>query len=180
MHRNKLLNLIENYKTNLNNDNSVADEFISFINDNPDCFKRSLKHGHITSSAFVINKERTHTLLTHHKKLDKWLQLGGHVDGKSDVLAEAIREVKEESGLEQIIVEFDGIFDLDVHLIPTNKNELQHYHYDVRFLLSTNITDELIISDESHDLKWIELTEITNYTSELSIIRMVQKCCPFE
>lgn len=175
MHRNKLLNLIESYKSELNSDNSVADKFISFIKNNSDCFKRTLEHGHITGSAWVLNEERTHTLLTHHKKLDKWLQLGGHVDGKSDVLAEAIREVKEESSLKQINVEYDGIFDLDVHLIPTNKKEFQHFHYDVRFLLSTNQPEKISISDESHDLKWIDLKDIVNYTNEPSILRLVKK-----
>ncbi|MCP5062879.1 MAG: NUDIX hydrolase [Ignavibacteriae bacterium] len=180
MHRNNLLNLIENYKSDLNNDSFVADKFSSFIKNNPDCFKRTLEHGHITGSAWVMNLERTHTLLTHHKKLDKWLQLGGHVDGESDVLAEAIREVKEESGLKHVKVEYDGIFDLDVHLIPANKKELQHYHFDVRFLLSTNNPDEIIMSDESHDLKWISLKEINNYTNEPSILRMVIKSSQFK
>ncbi|MEE9430350.1 MAG: NUDIX hydrolase [Melioribacteraceae bacterium] len=176
MHRTQLLNLLENYKNKSSSDNSVADKFINFVKNNSDCFKRTLQYGHITGSAWVINEERTQTLLTHHKKLDKWLQLGGHVDGNSDVLAEAIREVEEESGLTKLTLISDGIFDLDVHLIPAHKNEPEHYHYDVRFCFSTNDPDNIVISDESHDLKWISIDEIEKFTREQSVLRMVDKC----
>lgn len=175
MHRTQLLNLLENYKTKFSNENLVADKFINFVKNNSECFERTLEQGHITGSAWVLNEERTQTLLTHHRKLDKWLQLGGHVDGNSDVLAEAIREVEEESGLTNLTLISDGIFDLDVHLIPANKKEPEHYHYDIRFLFTTNHPDDISISDESNDLKWIELNEIEKYTDEPSINRMVIK-----
>jgi 8-oxo-dGTP pyrophosphatase MutT (NUDIX family) len=176
MHRKNILTLLEQYLLKYTNEKNTTEKFIQFVKDNQDCFERKLQRGHLTGSAWVLNNNKTHVLLTHHKKLNKWLQLGGHVDGNSNVLAEAIREVEEESGLTNLTLISAGIFDLDIHLIPAHKNEPEHYHYDVRFLFTANHPDEISISDESNDLKWIELNEIDKYTDEPSILRMVDKC----
>jgi len=175
MHRNKLLNLLKDYSEKYHDEKYIIDRFITFIRNNQNCFERSLEHGHITASAWVMDNELKNVLLTHHKKLDKWLQLGGHVDGKSDVLKEAIREVNEESGLISLELKSDGIFDLDVHLIPSHKNESEHFHYDVRFLFISDEPSKISISDESNDLKWISIKQIKQYTTEPSILRMSKK-----
>ncbi len=75
----------------------VAAEFVRFAEAHPDCLWRSCVPGHFTGSAWVVDAARRHTLLTHHRKLDKWLQLGGHADGDPDLLAVARREAREES-----------------------------------------------------------------------------------
>ena len=61
-------------------------ETIRFVESHPDCFLRTCLEGHLTGSAWIVNRERTMTLLTHHRKLGKWLQLGGHADGEYDLL----------------------------------------------------------------------------------------------
>jgi 8-oxo-dGTP pyrophosphatase MutT (NUDIX family) len=139
------------------------------------CFERSLLTGHITASALIVNKQRTHTLLTHHHKLEKWLQLGGHSDGDPDPLSVALREAKEESGVEKITPVSESIFDVDVHAIPARKNEPEHFHYDIRFLFEADDTEPLTISSESKDLAWVPLIKIEEYTTEESIVRMVRK-----
>jgi 8-oxo-dGTP pyrophosphatase MutT (NUDIX family) len=146
-----------------------------FVREYTDCFERSLAIGHITGSAFIINNERTHILLTHHKKLNRWLQLGGHADGDSDILRVALREAVEESGLTDVHPVMDGIFDVDVHAIPAHKNDAEHYHYDIRYLCQADSRIPLIISDESHDLVWVPVQSILHYTEEQSILRMVYK-----
>ncbi len=175
MHRQFLANKLAQYTTTDTLEQKMLDDIIQFVDTYPDCFERSLKVGHITGSAWIVDKERTHALLTHHRKLDRWLQLGGHSDGDSNTLNVAMREGLEESGLKNLHPVSDDIFDVDVHLIPARKDEPDHYHYDVRFLLEADRHADLVISDESHDLAWLPLDEIVELASDESIQRMVQK-----
>jgi 8-oxo-dGTP pyrophosphatase MutT (NUDIX family) len=175
MHRDPLLGLIDKYKQKHPNEREMIGKFREFVGSNSDCFERSLKIGHITGAALITDAGRTRVLLTHHAKLNIWLQPGGHADGQPDVFQVALREVVEETGLKQITPVHEEIFDLDVHLIPARKNDPDHYHYDVRFLMTADMNHNLIISHESHDLAWVPLSNISNYTSEPSIHRMIQK-----
>jgi 8-oxo-dGTP pyrophosphatase MutT (NUDIX family) len=111
----------------------------------------------------------------HHAKLDRWLQLGGHCDGDVDVLAVAIKEAQEESGIIGIKPVSPEIFDIDIHLIPANKNEQEHYHYDVRFLLQVTSDEEIVSNRESKELRWIKKDSSQLPTNELSVIRMFKK-----
>lgn len=129
-------------------------EMLTFLNAYDDCFERTLAVGHFTASCWLLNKAGDHALFTHHAKLNRWLQLGGHCDGNPDLLAVAIKEAQEESGIEHIIPVSSEIFDIDIHLIPENKKEAAHYHYDVRFLLQVTSDETIVRSDESHDLRW--------------------------
>lgn len=153
----------------------MADRLMEFVETNSDCFERTLETGHITGSAWVVNKAGTHVLLTHHRKLDMWLQLGGHVDGNSDIPEAALREAIEESGLNDLHMVSPDIFDIDIHLIPAHKTEPAHYHHDVRFLFQATDSEDYIVSDESHDLAWVEIVKLDQYTTEKSMLRMAQK-----
>lgn len=146
-----------------------------FVAEYPNCFERSLLIGHVTASAWIWDLERRHVLLTHHGKLDKWLQLGGHADGDPDVLRVALREAQEESGLEGIRPVSEEIFDVDVHPIPARGSEPEHFHYDVRFLLEADRSEVLQITSESKALAWVEVERIRELTSEDSILRMLAK-----
>ncbi|KAF0138162.1 MAG: NUDIX hydrolase [Stygiobacter sp.] len=175
MHRTKLLFLLNNYFPEDVHENEMKNCIIFFVNENPSCFDRSLLVGHITASAMIVNHERTHSLFTHHTKLNKWLQLGGHSDGDSNTLNVALREAEEESGLKSIIPITENIFDVDAHEIPARKNEPAHIHYDIRFLFKADDNKPLLISSESKDLAWISLDDIERYTTEESVLRMVRK-----
>ncbi len=147
----------------------------AFVSEHEDCFERSLSIGHVTGSAWVVDIERRHVLLTHHVRLDKWLQLGGHADGQSNILEVALREAREESGLQDIRAVSKRIFDVDVHEIPARRNEPAHSHYDVRFLCEADRSQPLRISGESKALAWVALTEVQSLTREESVLRMVAK-----
>jgi len=120
-----------------------------------------------------VNKERSHALFTHHRKLNRWLQLGGHADGDADILQVALKEVREESGLTNIVALSEQIFDIDIHLVPDGS--FGHYHYDIRFLLEGGRSEKLVISNESHDLAWIELSKMQEMINSPSILRMCVK-----
>ncbi len=147
----------------------------AFVWAHENCFDRSLLVGHVTGSAWIVDLDRTHVLLTHHRKLDKWLQLGGHADGDSDVLRVALREAREESGLTSVRPVRESIFDVDIHLIPARKTEPEHFHYDVRYALEADRGEALRMSDESHDLRWVRVDEVAVLTQEESVLRMVRK-----
>jgi 8-oxo-dGTP pyrophosphatase MutT (NUDIX family) len=175
MHRNRILQLLDAYHPADRHEQEMHRRIIAFVQENPNCFDRSLMTGHITASALIVNRQRTQTLLTHHHKLEKWLQLGGHSDGDPDPLSVARKEALEESGLHNVTPASESIFDVDVHPIPARKEVPEHFHYDIRFLFEADDTEPLTISSESKDLAWVPLKEIEKYTTEESIVRMVRK-----
>ena len=130
-------------------------QMLQFLEEEKDCFSRQCEPGHFTASCWLVNKDFSKALLTHHRKLGHWFQLGGHCDGDSDILYVAIREAEEESGLSNIVPVTGEIFDIDIHEIPANHREKAHMHYDVRFLLQNQGSESFVVSPESNDLMWV-------------------------
>ena len=175
MSRPKLVKAIDRYLQRYPEEQALGQEFKQFVLAHEDCFSRSLQIGHVTGSAWIIDSPHKHCLLTHHKKLDRWLQLGGHADGDGNTARVATREALEESGLKSLQLVSLEIFDLDIHTIPERGDEPEHQHFDVRYLFETNRDAPLVVSDEANDLAWIALDDIEALTSERSILRMVEK-----
>ncbi len=175
MTKNNLLAMLATHTPHDPHEREMCARIARFVADHDDCFERSLLIGHVTGSAWVLDTSHTHTLLTHHRKLDKWLQLGGHADGEPDVLRVALREAMEESGLTGIRPASESIFDVDIHLIPARGGEPGHFHYDVRFLFTAGRGEPLKLSNESKALAWVELGRVDQLTQEESMLRMVRK-----
>lgn len=183
MHREFILNLLEEYSAFDETEHQMHQALKAFVRENENCFERTIAgndkktKGHITGSAWLIDKNLGHVFFTHHKKLSRWFQPGGHSDGDPNTLAVSLREASEESGIEDVFIQpvHNSIFDIDVHLIPANKKEAEHYHYDIRFLLETDMSHPLKISEESNEIAWIAVNDISNYTQEESITRMINK-----
>ena len=112
-------------------------------------------------------------VLTHHRKLGRWLQPGGHSDGDPDTLAVALREAREESGLDVRALD-DAIFDIDVHRIPARSCEPAHFHFDVRFLIQAE-HDRFRVSEESDALAWVPAVGLGTFTDGESVLRMARK-----
>ena len=171
MKRKLLLDLLEIYS----GDKGTLKQLKEFVKSQENCFERTNLSGHITASCWLVSKDGQRVLLTHHKKLDKWLQPGGHCDGDHDVLRAALKEAREESGIYDWEIVSGEVFDIDIHLIPARKNEPEHFHYDVRFLLRAKEDEQYTVSDESHDLAWVDIEKLEEYTSEESMHRMNSK-----
>ena len=146
-----------------------------FVGAHADCFERTLLVGHVTASAWVVDEERTHALLTHHRKLGRWLQLGGHADGEANLRRVALREAHEESGLTAIRFALESIYDIDVHHIPAHGAEPAHDHYDVRFAFIADRFAPTVVSAESHDLAWLPLTALAAPPTDESVERLARK-----
>jgi 8-oxo-dGTP pyrophosphatase MutT (NUDIX family) len=176
MEREALIHALNNYQTSFDEEKAFISRFKSLLRNFENCYKRSLLTGHITASAWISNKTGTSAVLVHHKKLNRWLQPGGHADGDENVLNVASKEAQEETGLKSLKLIGDKIFDIDIHLIPKHGNIQAHYHYDIRFLFVADDTEDYVISDESNELKWIPLGSINQFTgNNNSILRMVLK-----
>jgi 8-oxo-dGTP pyrophosphatase MutT (NUDIX family) len=177
MNRTRLLALLEQHGGAVTDahEREMLDEMIRFVATEPRCAERTLPTGHLTGSAWVVDPARRRTLLTHHRKLNRWLQMGGHADGELDLLAVALREAREESGLVQLRVVESRIFDVDRHWIPARRDAPGHWHYDVRFLLEADPAEALVVTEESHDLAWIEIERMPEYNPEESMMRMARK-----
>lgn len=132
------------------------DGILALVLSEPACFSRAtFVPGHVTGSAFIACPATGMVLLHHHRRLDKWLQMGGHDEGEHDPAKTALREAAEESGLSDLAFLSPGILDLDVHEIPAGKGEPPHRHHDVRFALVTRHPEAVRAElAESHAVGW--------------------------
>lgn len=176
MHRRAVLKKINDYSPGFEIEKEFRARFLKFINFYTNCFERSLEIGHLTGSAWIINKNRTHALLTHHARLDRWLQPGGHADGDTDIIRVATKEACEETGLKSLHLLSEDIFDIDIHTIPEYKGIPEHLHYDIRFLFEADENEQLVITNESKDLQWVAPGQLLTATeNNQSILRMAKK-----
>jgi 8-oxo-dGTP pyrophosphatase MutT (NUDIX family) len=158
-----------------------ADRIVEFVRSCEAPWRRSTPQGHLTASAWIVDHADQQALLLHHKKLDKWLQPGGHVEEEDEsFLLAALREAREETGLTRFDhVSKDGvaIFDVDVHPIPARPNEPAHFHYDIRYQFVTRDLVATLNTSESHELKWFSLRDVASDTTlDESVRRMATLC----
>jgi len=179
MHREKILRLLESYPIIFDSDRAQVERVRRFVETNPRCFDGSLAVGHLTGSAWIVSPDRCRVLLTHHHKLDRWLQLGGHADGDPDIFSVAQREACEESGLRHLRPLSPWIFDIDVHGIPARPGTAGHYHYDIRFIFEADPAAPLVVSHESKELAWVDLASIAEPDFDGSMHRMARKTAQF-
>jgi len=173
VNRHALIHSLQAYQTIFNEEQTFVSSFLHLLK-SPDCFQRTHLPGHLTGSAWILNADSNKVLLVHHAKLNRWMQPGGHADGDENILQVALKEAREETGIVNFRVN-ESIFDIDIHTIPARKDIPEHLHYDVRFLVHTDEAEKIIVSEESHDVKWVSFAEIEKFTTEPSILRMKAK-----
>lgn len=174
-YRHSLIESIRSYQSRFPEELAFKKRFLELLEHRRAFFRDHLP-GHITASAWIIDTSRQYALLTHHAKLSRWLQPGGHADGVEDVMNVAKNEAREETGLTSLRLAGGEILDLDIHSIPTRGDFPAHLHYDIRFLFTASKDEPFVISEESIDLAWIPHAEIASRTGNNgSILRMVEK-----
>lgn len=177
--RESLKTLLDDYARRYPAEPEVVARFREFVASGEELQGKANPKRQITASTWVVNRERTRVLLTHHAKLGIWVQLGGHTDEGEDWTQAALREAQEESGLADFRLVIPGLFDLDVHEIPARKDQPAHDHYDLRFLVEADDAVPLTVSEESHDVAWVAFDDLSRYTEEASQVRMARKTAPY-
>ena len=149
---------------------------LRFLSLSPDPFGRGNAEGHITGSAVVGRPDGSAFLLVHHRKLGRWLQPGGHTDASdADVLATALREAREETGVSGLEPAGGQPFDVDVHPIPARPGEPAHFHFDLRFLVTTSETALVAQAEEIAGARWFTLEEALEAGIDTSLARALSK-----
>jgi len=166
----------DDYRRRSTAEAATVDLFSGLLGEADDAFFRERLLGHFTASAWLVSQDGRRALLTHHRKLDRWLQLGGHADGDRELDRVALREAREESGLPQLRLEDGAIFDLDRHRIPEHGGVPAHWHYDVRYVVRAGDDEGFTVSDESHALAWRDIAALAvDDHADASVRRMAGK-----
>ena len=176
MHTTNLLSALSSHRAHDAEEDMHRQKIITFIERHLlHWWRRSTHEGHITASAWVLNAPRTHALLLHHAKLNRWVQPGGHLDDSdASPAGGAWREAREETGLSSLQLVDGNLFDVDVHAIPERGAEPAHLHYDLRYLIISS-DSAVTISEESLGARWIALKQLAQSPFERSISRMAEK-----
>ena len=174
-----LSELLENYWPFDAHETAMVARLKAFLSYEGNHFGRELvgqapNWGHVTGSSWIVDESGENVVLVFHRKLGKWVQPGGHCEDEGDVLNVALREAREETGLD-VRAHDSEIFDVDAHDIPEYWNTPNHVHYDVRFLLRADLSQIPVVSEESRDVKWVSLDEARELSGEDSVARMIDK-----
>jgi 8-oxo-dGTP pyrophosphatase MutT (NUDIX family) len=153
---------------------AVRARTLSFVEAHPDALHRHCRAGHLTGSAVVVDDDRQRVVLLHHRKLDRWLQPGGHADGDGDLAGVARREAAEETGLADLRVVAPAI-DLDVHPIPARGPEHPHHHYDLRFVVLAGPGAQPRVNHESIDVRWVRIADLDDYGVSGELRHLVER-----
>lgn len=162
---------IENYKPYNEQEEKDKQTMLKYLNTFDDCLTRNNEFGHFTASSWAVNKERTKVLMIYHNIYQSWAWSGGHADGESDLLGTAIRELKEETGVENVTVVKPDIFSLEIVTvdghIKRGKYVSSHVHLNLTYLLEVDENEILKIKpDENSGVKWVNLEDVEKESTE--------------
>lgn len=150
------------------------ERMLAFLDEHPgDAHRRTCLPGHLTASCLLVDPRGERALLTFHRKLRRWLQLGGHCDGDANLPGVALREAQEESGIGGLEIDPRPI-DLDVHPIPARPGEPEHLHLDTRFVVRATGDAREVLSDESIELRWFAPGELDTVETDDSVRRLFE------
>lgn len=144
-----------------------VEQLQQFLRETDNAYDRSNLVAHVVADAWIVNPARDKVVLVEHRLSKRWVAPGGHCDGNPDVLANAIREAEEETGITNLKQLLHGaIFDVHVGLIETRKKnaviEPRHLHFDLCYAFEVPDATPLTISEESTNLAWVAIDEINN------------------
>jgi len=177
MHRVDLLEQLARYQTRYLEEAAHVQYARDFVAAHPDTFYREHYPAHVSGSTWVINPSHSAVLMMHHRKLNAWLQPGGHADGDADVIRVALKEASEETGVDPSHIHLlsDQIFDVDIHATTHPPEAPTHAHIDIRYLVEIDDRIPVPGNEESYELRWVPLSQVARLNNNRSILRMVDK-----
>ncbi len=141
-------------------------------------FSRKQAEAHFTASAILADAAGRATCLVYHRKLERWLQPGGHFEPEDEGRAEsaALREVAEETGCEAWLVESAPVpLDVDIHAIPAHGAEPAHLHLDLRLLACTAQHTPVLDTSEARSLLWLSWEDALTRSEDAALSRALRK-----
>lgn len=153
---------------------------LDFLEKNGDAFLRSNLLAHMTASSWIVNPERTKTLMVYHNLYDSWSWTGGHADGETDLLSVAMREAREETGIAHVRPLSPEIFSLEVLTVDGHEKRGEyvpsHLHMNVTYLLEAEESDTLhVCREENSGVAWFTLEEALKASSEPWFVERIYK-----
>lgn len=138
------------------------------IGNGDDIHSRRTFPGHVTTSAFILDRRGERILLIHHRSLGRWLQPGGHYEPPDDLMGSALREAVEETGMQGLAIDpwhqASGMpIDIDSHRIPArpDRDEPEHWHHDIRYVVRASEADAIRPDlREVHGAEWRDLHDL--------------------
>ena len=171
---------IENYRPFNEQERQDKIRILDFLDKNADAYERSNPTAHMTASAWVINDDADKVLMVYHKLYDSWSWTGGHADGERDLLALAIREVQEETGVHNVSPVTKDIYSLEVLTVDGHEKRGEyvssHLHMNVTYLLMADEHETLhICEDENSGVAWFGLREALEASTEPWFVERIYK-----
>lgn len=164
------------------NAQEAADQIamLDFIKRNPDALFRSNMAAHFTASAWVTNPGRDRLLMAYHNLYDAWSWLGGHADGDADLLSVALREVREETGVQSAQPLLNSIFSLELLTVDGHRKGQSyvpsHLHLNLTYLLEANDSEALFFKpDENSAVRWFALHAAPEASTEPWMVQWIYK-----
>lgn len=159
---------------------SDKDIMLSLLDTQKDLLTRENKVAHFTASSWILNKEHTKVLLIYHNIYDSWAWTGGHADGEADLLSVALREAKEETGIQTIHPVSEDIFSLEILTVDGHEKRgsyvSSHLHLNVTYLLEADDTEALTVKeDENSGVKWFTIEDALHVCNEAWMIERIYK-----
>ena len=166
-----LIGQVENYEPYNEQEQRDKELILQSLYREPDIFTRENTLAHMTASAWVMNKQRDKVLMVYHNIYHSWSWLGGHADGETDLLKVAIREVQEESGVQNVIPIRENIFSLESLTVDGHMKKgryvTSHLHLNVTYLLEADEQEVLAVKpDENSGVAWFTLEEAVAASTE--------------
>jgi 8-oxo-dGTP pyrophosphatase MutT (NUDIX family) len=158
----KIAEDIEKYLPRCEQEERDKAVILDFLRKNPDAFLRSNRIAHMTASAWIVNPERTKVLMVYHRIYDSWSWTGGHADGEEDLLAVALRECREETGLRKVRAVSEEIYSLEVLTVDGHEKRGEyvpsHLHLNLTYLLEADENEALrVCEEENAGVRWFTL-----------------------
>lgn len=155
------------------NAQEAADQkaFLFYLSNQPSVWSRENTTGHVTASAWLVNSRRDQVIMVYHNIYKSWAWTGGHADGEADLLKVAIKEAKEETGLEDVKSLSDDIYSLEVLTVDGHEKKgkyvASHLHFNITYLLTASEDQNLSHNpDENQDVRWFSLEEGISASTE--------------
>lgn len=167
----KIYNAIKNYIPFNEQEAEDKVRILKFIDENPDFLYRENLEGHMTTSIWTVNKERTKTLMVYHNIYDSWSWVGGHADGEEDLRNVALRELQEETGIENASLISDAVFSIEIldveEHMKKGKKVPAHLHFNVTYIAEADEECHLHINEEENKaVRWFTFEDALKASSE--------------